>query len=84
MDFTMDFTIYFYGPWLYHGELLVITRGYIPLNPIKPPFSYGFSYGSHNQAGSMVEILEAQLERQRKRQWRAELVQDLRMSSVRV
>ena len=22
--------------------MLVITRGYIPLNPIKPPFSYGF------------------------------------------
>ena len=22
--------------------MLVITKGYIPLNPIKPPFSYGF------------------------------------------
>ena len=27
---------------IYHGKLLVITRWYIPLNPIKPPFSYGF------------------------------------------
>ena len=27
---------------IFNSNLLVITRGYIPLNPIKPPFSYGF------------------------------------------
>ena len=28
--------------WSFSIATLVITRGYIPLNPIKPPFSYGF------------------------------------------
>ena len=35
---------------IFNSKLLVITRGSIPLNPIKPPFSYGFpSYVSHYQ-----------------------------------
>ena len=29
--FNIGKTIYFYGPWLNHGELLVITRGYIQI-----------------------------------------------------
>ena len=28
--------------WWFSIVMLVITRGYIPLNQIKPPFSYGF------------------------------------------
>ena len=39
--------------------MLVITRGYIPSNPIKPPFSYGFpmvflSFNQHNRQMSSI------------------------------
>ena len=41
---------------IFHSKLLGITRGYIPLNPIKPPFSYGFPMVFQRVSGSFTVI----------------------------
>ena len=39
---------YFNGPWFPACAMYDDTGGYIPSNPIKPPYSYGISHGISN------------------------------------
>ena len=42
---------------IFNSKLSLITRGYIPSNPVKPKLSYGFPMGLNHQQVSSTPLL---------------------------